>query len=368
MLSEFTAPPTVTCFLCKAWISVKKGDKTRFLHHISSDHEVHFDLDLVFVLSTMAVGEREAIVNNNLEAGNKKEAVSEKGKEPGNIDIVQEQSRPKRLRVEIKRINMTEVPHGIEDPESSPKSKRMKRSILRSHRLQKTEEREEKTQQRMKRTNRRSQIATNHKKRRQSRKKAEEKALKTRKDLVELVDVMTKDLESLVDCMFCDEKLATKDQRAHMKNVHKTDVDPKTLKQEVVGLENSKDLKILPPPPVIKKEEVPPTQKVKCEICGKKVAASKMKPHLSRLHPDQSVKCCLCYETLARKDKLRQHISLVHPQETEFINTRLEPTFTIEECRVACANCEARFITTSSRDHHAIVNHKFSQYSPITLT
>ena len=73
MLADFTAPPTVICFLCKAWISVKKGDKTRFLHHISSDHEVHFDLELVFVLSTMAEGEREAIVNSSLETDGEKD-------------------------------------------------------------------------------------------------------------------------------------------------------------------------------------------------------------------------------------------------------------------------------------------------------
>ena len=67
MLHQFTPPPTVTCFLCKAWISVKEGDKSRFLHHVSSDHEVHFDLELLYVLSTMKEGQGEAILTNHKE-------------------------------------------------------------------------------------------------------------------------------------------------------------------------------------------------------------------------------------------------------------------------------------------------------------
>merc|ERR1712150_370700 len=141
----------------------------------------------------------------------------------------------------------------------------------------------------MKRASLRSHIAANHKKGRKSRQKT--------KDEEEQVD--------LVDCLFCEEKMAVGDQRVHMRNVHKTDIDPKTLKQEVVSLENSRDMKMPP-----KLEPSKRALKVKCEICHKKVEASKLKHHLTRLHPDLSAKCCLCYEMFARKEKLRQHISL----------------------------------------------------------
>ena len=342
MLSEFSAPPTVTCFLCKAWISVKKGDKTRFLHHISSDHEVHFDLELVFVLSTMAEEQREAIVNNNLESDGEKEKVSETSKEVEKIDNIQGQLGLKRLRVDIERIPMDEdVPHREAHQDPPPQSSRRSKLVKFS-----------KCNQRMKRANLKSHIAANHKKGRKSGQKTED-------GLVEKVDV-----KDMVDCLFCEEKMAVGDQRAHMRNVHKTDIDPKTLKQEVVSLENSRDIKMPPP----KLEPTDPAPKVKCEICHKKVAASKLKNHLTRLHPDLSAKCGLCYEMFAKKEKLRQHISLVHPSETEFLNPRLEPAFSSEECRVACGNCDLTFITVSSRDHHAMVNHQFSQYSPITLS
>ena len=40
ILDIFTKPETVTCVLCRARVSIKKGDKARFFNHISHDHEV----------------------------------------------------------------------------------------------------------------------------------------------------------------------------------------------------------------------------------------------------------------------------------------------------------------------------------------
>ena len=62
MLSHFHPPTTVTCILCHGSVSVKKGDKARFKNHISQDHEVHFDMDLIFALSFMSKVEKDAIL------------------------------------------------------------------------------------------------------------------------------------------------------------------------------------------------------------------------------------------------------------------------------------------------------------------
>ena len=51
LLDYHTKPDTVTCILCRATVSVRKGDKTRFFNHISLDHEVHYDMDLFYVVS-----------------------------------------------------------------------------------------------------------------------------------------------------------------------------------------------------------------------------------------------------------------------------------------------------------------------------
>ena len=63
MLAEFLQPRVVTCILCRGSVSVRRGDKTRFFSHISHDHEVHHDLELLFALSFMTDSEKEKVIN-----------------------------------------------------------------------------------------------------------------------------------------------------------------------------------------------------------------------------------------------------------------------------------------------------------------
>ena len=63
MLSQFEKPPFVICVLCRGTVSVRKGDKTRFLNHISQDHEVHYDMNLLFALSYLTEQEKMTVVN-----------------------------------------------------------------------------------------------------------------------------------------------------------------------------------------------------------------------------------------------------------------------------------------------------------------
>ena len=62
MLSEFSKPKAIVCLLCQAWVSVRRGDKTRFFQHVSSDHEVHFDLELLFSLSSLRQTQKRTVV------------------------------------------------------------------------------------------------------------------------------------------------------------------------------------------------------------------------------------------------------------------------------------------------------------------
>ena len=59
----FMAPQAVTCVLCRATVSVRKGDKARFFNHISHDHEVHYDMELFYVLSYLDEKEKETVVS-----------------------------------------------------------------------------------------------------------------------------------------------------------------------------------------------------------------------------------------------------------------------------------------------------------------
>ena len=64
MLTDFQQPDTIVCMLCRGHVSVKEGDKTRFFHHISSSHEVHFDMDLLFSLSFIPEKDKKNVVEN----------------------------------------------------------------------------------------------------------------------------------------------------------------------------------------------------------------------------------------------------------------------------------------------------------------
>ena len=64
MLTDFQQPNTIICLLCRGHVSVKEGDRTRFFHHISSSHEVHFDMDLLFLLSFMPEKDKKKVVDN----------------------------------------------------------------------------------------------------------------------------------------------------------------------------------------------------------------------------------------------------------------------------------------------------------------
>ena len=63
MLDIFTEPQTVTCILCRATVSIRKGDKARFYNHISHDHEVHYDMDLFYVVSFLNMDQKKTVVD-----------------------------------------------------------------------------------------------------------------------------------------------------------------------------------------------------------------------------------------------------------------------------------------------------------------
>ena len=63
MLSTFDQPKTIICVLCRGTVSIRNDDRTRFYNHISLDHEVHYEHELFFALSTMEAKERETVVN-----------------------------------------------------------------------------------------------------------------------------------------------------------------------------------------------------------------------------------------------------------------------------------------------------------------
>ena len=54
---------TVTCILCKATVSNRNGDKARFFKHITLDHEVHYDMDLIYAVSFLSHDQKSMLIN-----------------------------------------------------------------------------------------------------------------------------------------------------------------------------------------------------------------------------------------------------------------------------------------------------------------
>ena len=69
-------PDKVTCILCRATVSHRNGDKARFLKHISLDHEVHYDTDLIYVVSFLSNDQKNMLIN----------LISEQIKDPGKVN------------------------------------------------------------------------------------------------------------------------------------------------------------------------------------------------------------------------------------------------------------------------------------------
>ena len=345
MLDIFRPPPTVTCFLCKASVSVMRGDKSRFLQHVANDHEVHFDRDLVYVLSTMDQGQREAIVNNNTKTsysdntlssrlkrrllpsrtmnGNTGDGTEEQevdSEETGSVPSVEE-FKPKKLRIDIRKINLL------------PEKENVLEEVVE---VEKVDDTGSKQASYSKTDKSRSHLPTPKRSKSQTPRREKKKVF---------------------FCFLCEEEFSEAEQRNHMKQVHNTDQDYDTVLQEFHGGSKSGLARTQ------KKDKEEKGVKArrpfqKCEICGGKVEAAKMEIHLRGYHEGKYFKCGLCYEILARRDQLRRHLTEVHRDEQDLLNHRLEPNFSINECKVKCPQCSMSFMTAYSRDYHLSNSHQ----------
>ena len=96
MLDIFTEPQTVTCILCRATVSIRKGDKARFYNHISHDHEVHYDMELFYVVSFLSEAQKDTVINIIGKKFDKKEK-SNNNKQKDAVENEKHDSNPKPL-------------------------------------------------------------------------------------------------------------------------------------------------------------------------------------------------------------------------------------------------------------------------------
>ena len=82
-----------------------------------------------------------------------------------------------------------------------------------------------------------------------------------------------------------------------------------------------------------------------------------MDEHMVTYHQGFDFKCGLCYQIFTSKDVLESHIKNIHKNEMDLLNNRLEPNFSLDECKVSCNVCDTKFMTAISCKYHKSQEH-----------
>merc|ERR1719147_288279 len=56
----------VSCLLCRGFITYKDSDRTRFKDHMSNEHDVKYDSDVILAISVMSASDKAHIVKSSL--------------------------------------------------------------------------------------------------------------------------------------------------------------------------------------------------------------------------------------------------------------------------------------------------------------
>ena len=349
MLSDFTAPPTVTCFLCKAWISVKKGDKTRFFNHISNDHEVHFDMELLYAISYMTEKEKETVIGlmnqrvidpdtSSVPASSEPTVetnVMEEGDEvtldeDEELEKVSEMIKKKPRPDDTKTVSLNSRPEAAEDKDTVAFAKGGLHDVKMT---ESGEVRCSKCPMPVSRKTVRKHMQNQHR---------------------------------MKLCRFCEKYMGIGNFARHLRTIHKKN----TLDHEKLSkVKQSASVKVEPKAvqsnpeqqdDVIesKTEAVRDKSKFKrCKLCFKITSVQNFERHLREKHTGVRHKCSLCYMTFSRLYIVKDHITSHHSGDKHLLMDDQSPTFSSSDCKVDCANCNLKFITEDAMLVHASKNH-----------
>ena len=357
MLTEFSRPKTVTCILCRGSVSVRRGDKTRFFSHISHDHEVHHDLELLFALSYINDKEKGSLITAMKTRFEQKSPAiplaSQTTKTVAPPDPPVPPTLEETSEEPLEETNSTtkdEVETKENDepkPEGSPKVKCTKCNAMVSQMALKI-----------------------HMKVKHKVIWSNARVNKTRTEI----------------CNYCEKAILKNNMRRHVKRVHKV-----SIKKEVRTDNPETDLSIDPESVrSIKKEiiangeeEVPKstqgedkasdvtmnedTEKSQveyknCKICFKPIKKSYYQAHLRDFHTGKRriFTCHLCYFVSKRKEHRDKHF-LVHGDDVKLLDEEFKPTFSKDDCKHSCNSCSKKFITEDCVKVHEKRKHGLGQ-------
>ena len=362
-LDVFTAPQAVTCVLCRATVSVRKGDKARFFNHISHDHEVHYDMELFYVLSYLDEKEKETVISliNQKLLGNSNQGSDKEDEFTDTLDAG----------------NMSSD-EGIDQSTGSSESQAENHSEESEITIEETAE--EESQSRVK--------EVNH---------------STKNGGTPVNSTKTISRPKTIECKFCEKRVREgSNMSRHMKIVHnigkseleklKLTVDDKiralnkskiqlqNVKKEPIENTNKSSMEIPQDSPllakpiesVLKMIQDNDRNKVEtnnatpranedgyrnCKICFIKVKNTYYKRHLQTVHSGRLHPCALCYFSFCRKDNLKHHHETVHKDDLHFLDEEKNPKFSKSECKFQCSKCNKKFISDASLKFHTGKKH-----------
>ena len=363
MLSHFHPPTTVTCILCHGSVSVKKGDKARFKNHISQDHEVHFDMDLIFALSFMSKVEKDTILGIieprfNGDVGGGYQAMDKETLVDQNVDddveIVDEESDIEEPIVGIpsdlaetasenipvndastacltcgkmvlnKYLKIHSKIHGKESDlladknrvlvsfDEGPDIDKENISNMALISLDESLNMDREADSDLKDDGEDGMVY--EKVFNESDPISNEDFFKMNLRHPKQADLVEND--KITQCTFCAKQMNKRSIPRHIKRVHKKSKESDSLR--------------------------------KCKICLKNIKSHGFDIHLERMHSGRSEKCKLCYLRFKRKHSYKKHIETIHVNDQDLLNRKISRS----ECTFSCDMCSLKFITKNVLDYH----------------
>jgi len=91
----------VSCLLCRGFITYKDSDRTRFKDHMSNEHDVKYDSDVILAISVMSASDKAHIVKSSLKRLN--EISNNQLPTPGDLLIPQLVSKSATLQTQVQQ-------------------------------------------------------------------------------------------------------------------------------------------------------------------------------------------------------------------------------------------------------------------------
>ena len=400
MLDVFTEPDTVTCILCRATVSIRKGDKARFFNHISLDHEVHYDMELFYVVSFLSQDQIETVIDiiSDKVKGQTEDAQEDVTLEEA-CDLSEESEAEHKLEENIKREkafdnHVESTKESFNEEPSSPSYLQIIQKHFENTNNKANTSPDIRGDETASNSNEKA-VKPNGADDLQSLPKKEEESLKAKEASKKKLKPQANRHE-VIPCSLCDKRLRRDNLKRHLNIVHKIGKaeQEKLNLDDIEGTETPNNLKdnAETQEPVIKKEkldfasiiinkikanESPKKQNTssfkKCKLCSKMIKRSYYIRHQRRHKKEQkkskpdayenganemkAVTCELCCLSFSRRERLLVHLKNIHENEVNLLDKNLLPKFTKEECNFDCKECALKFISETSLSYHVKRKH-----------